>query len=128
MPGRYHPDPLSLSHGRTMGRWTYEYLSHYGDSDSKRYHHIEKKSNVFPRKTRKKKAGEDEFVGFREKRIGTIPSYFLRAFASFTTSRTGYFASVSGTVYIVPVSVSGESVSSKPSGRATAIASPSFLP
>lgn len=35
MPGRYHPDPPSLSHGRTMGRWTYEYLSHYGDSSYK---------------------------------------------------------------------------------------------
>ena len=112
-----------------MGRRTCEYLSNYGDSDSKRYHHKGKKSTRFREKERKKKAGEDEFAGFREKRIGTIPSYFvLGAFASFTTSRTGYFASVSGTVYIVPVRVSGESVSSKPSGSATAMASPSFLP
>ena len=95
----------------------------------KRYHHIGKKSTCFREKERKKKAGEGEFASFREKRIGTIPFYFvLGAFASFTTSRTGYFASVSGTVYIVPVSVSGESVSSKSSGSATAIASPSPLP
>ena len=88
-----------------------------------------RKVKCFIGKKEKKEAGEDEFAGFREKRIGTIPSYFvLGAFASFTMSRTGYFASVSGTVYIVPVRVSGESVSSKPSGRATAIASPSFLP
>ena len=87
-----------------------------------------KSQPVSAKKKEKKKAGEDEFVGFREKRIGWIPSYFLTGFASFTTSRTGYFASVSGTVYIVPVRVSGESVSSKPSGTATAMASPSFLP
>lgn len=32
----------------------------------KKYHHMEKKSTRFREKTRKKKAGEDEFVGFRE--------------------------------------------------------------
>ena len=85
-----------------------------------------KSQPVSAKKKEKKKAGEDEFTGFREKRIGTIPSYFLTGFASFTTSRTGYLASHSGTLYMQPVRVSGESVSSKSAGTATAMASPSF--
>lgn len=112
-----------------MGRRTCESLFHTGDSNSKSYHHLFKKSNDLWEKTKKKKAGEDEFVGFRKKRIEWISSYFvLTGFASFTTSRTGYFASVSGTVNIVPVRITGESVIAKSAGTATAMASPSFLP
>ena len=112
-----------------MGRRTRESLFHTGDTNSKSYHHLFKKSNDLWEKTKKKKAGEDEFVGFWEKRIEWISSYFvLTGFASFTTSRTGYFASVSGTVNIVPVRITGESVIAKSAGTATAMASPSFLP
>ena len=54
-----------------MDRRTYESLSLYGDSDSKRYHHFEKKSTLCIRKiikkAEKKKAGGFVSVGFREK-------------------------------------------------------------
>ena len=98
--------------------------------DSKNYHRIEKSQPSYEKKRKKKKAGDFGFVGFlSKKQIKKIPYYFvLGGFASFTTSRTGYFASVSGTLYIVPVRIVAESVMAKSFGRATAMASPSFLP
>lgn len=122
MPGRYHPDPLSLSHGRTMGRRICEWLSHSGDSDSKRYHQFRKKSTHCIRKIIKKaekmEAGEDGFVGFQGNRLDQmIRNYFvLTGWASFTTSRTGYSESESGTLYMVPVRIAGTSVRAMSAG------------
>ena len=132
MPGRYHPDPPSLSHGRTMGRWTHVSLSHYGDSDSKKYHHSGKKSTHCIRKYRKKakkRKPTRKNIGFRCKtRFGERSYFVLTGWTSFTTSRTGYSESESGTLYMVPVRIAGASDNAMSAGWATAMASPSFLP
>ena len=120
MPGRYHPDPLSLSHGLTMGRWTYESLSHYGDSDSKRYHHFEKNQPFYKKKSEKRKPAKMDSPASNAKRDSGIRSYFvLTGLDSFTTSRTGYSESESGTLYMAPVRIAGASSRTMSAGWAT---------
>lgn len=88
------------------------------------------KSQTFYAKKRKKRKPANACPPASEQiETREILSYFvLTGLASFTTRRTGYWESESGTLYIVPVRIVGESAIAVSAGRATEIASPSFLP
>ena len=91
--------------------------------------YFNKSQTFYAKKRKKRKPANSCPPASGIKRDNRIRSYFvLTGLASFTTRRTGYWASESGMLYIVPVRIDGESAIAVSAGSATEIASPSFLP